>query len=936
MNHASASPPLGVASRPAVPARPQPEAPHPAVADKPASDAATPPAQGSPARKAPHPFNVPPPQPENIFTATGAMLDLMAPEPDIALEAGLGRDPAQASDLSALRGLVQDLQSEAWAARNSAGAAAIKTLGAHLGNIMAEDALAPGVKPLLRRLQAPLLKVAAAEPVLFQAESHPALEILNHLDQLALATNAKGEIENPRLRESLQRMIERVAQEGAANPKLLREAQEHLGQLIAPLRQARIRRIERVREVCEGSQRVASARLQVDQEIRARVEGKLAPTIALTLLDAGWRQLLMLSALRQGVGGPAWNRQLDVLDRLLAWLEPEAAPPPLREAHNLIAYVDESLSGIGLEHSQLRALIGQLEALLPTDAPTPKRKPEYKLVPATGQPPETALDARQQEALKPLQIGQWFRFALQAGQPMPLCLAWIGENPVRYVFVNRKGIRETELSPATLADYLLAGTALAMENLELPLMERTAQSLVETMRSRLRHQSTHDDVTGLINRREFLWQLRKQLSGYEQAEPSGAVCWVELIHYRKIVQLYGTEAGDAMLREGAAVLGLELEASDILARMGDNSFALLLGPSPERQARDKGEAILKTLVSRRIKYDNHSYALDANMGMALLASAGGDADALVKYADAACLAAKLQSPNFLQVYAEDDARLKKQQVLMNWAGRLDRLLEENQLFARCQMIAPLFPVRDAHVHFEILLGVRDEEGRVVSPFELILAAEQWQRISEIDSWQILAVFGWIRQNPESFAKIGGFSINLSGQSLLSESFLAFLREQLEAAEFQRDKIIFEITETAAIENYGPIDKFMRQIRRYGCKFSLDDFGSGYSSYAYLKNMRVDYLKIDGAFVKELATNPADYAMVKSMNEVAHSLGMKTIAEFVDSAETVDKLREIGVDFAQGYRIHKPAPLAELFGPSSKGEAGPAHGQKSPSPAGVAS
>jgi diguanylate cyclase (GGDEF)-like protein len=850
----------------------------------------------------------------NVYATANVLLGLLTNAPGLSLEAANRVELHDDPDISALHGLMQTLKTETPRADNGAGIAAMHTLGAHLGTILSENVLAPGVKPFLRRLQAPLLKAAATHPDWLRSRSHPAFEILDQLDRLALATNPEGEIDNGALRQLLNRTIERAIGEAETRPEALLELQEQLGQVVAPLLRARERRIERVREVCEGHQRVEQAHRRADAEIRARVEGIAAPAAVLNLLDAGWRQLLALTALREGTDSALWRERLAVLDRLLAWLKPGNAPnePSLREAHRLIDYIDENLRDLGIEHGKLHPLLREFEALLPTDAAVPKRQPKFVFTPAIAPPQDEALDARRRETLEPLRVGQWFKFAQPQNRKTPLCLAWIGADPPLYVFVNRKGVRDAALAPSALADGLLEGRIEPTENQELPLMERTAQSLVETMRQRLRHQAAHDDVTGLINRREFLWRLRKLASAYERPERAGALGLLELIHLRKTARLYGAEAGDRLLREGADIVGALLEPSDILARVGDDSFGLYFDAQFEEQAREKAETILKTLSERRFKYGQRSYSLDANLGLAMLSSARGDIELLLKRADAACLAAKLRRPNLLQVYAEDDAELRKQRSLMNWAGRLDRLLAENELFARCQKIAPLFPERETHSHFEILLGVYDEEGRAVSPFELILAAEQWKRISEIDRWQICATFDWIRRHPETFAKIGGFSINLSGQSVISEEFLDFLHEKLEAAEFPRDKIVFEITETSAVENYLPIDRFMRKIGRYGCKFSLDDFGSGYSSYAYLKNMRVDYLKIDGAFIKELATSPKDYAMVKSMHEVARSLGLKTIAEFVDSPQTVDKLREIGVDFAQGYLVHKPIPLEELL------------------------
>lgn len=210
-----------------------------------------------------------------------------------------------------------------------------------------------------------------------------------------------------------------------------------------------------------------------------------------------------------------------------------------------------------------------------------------------------------------------------------------------------------------------------------------------------------------------------------------------------------------------------------------------------------------------------------------------------------------------------------------------------------------------------MLGVKDETGAIVPPDHFIPAVERCKRMPEIDRWIVNNVFAWIENNRGEFENMDGFSINLSGQSINSEAFLEFLKDTLEAVNFQLDKLTFEITETVASENLMFTKRFINTIKQFGCKFSLDDFGSGYSSYSYLKNLNVDYLKIDGAFVKDIANNKADIAIVKSMNEIAHSLGLKTIAEYVENDEIRLILNDIGVDYGQGYGIHKPMPLSEL-------------------------
>jgi EAL domain-containing protein (putative c-di-GMP-specific phosphodiesterase class I) len=232
------------------------------------------------------------------------------------------------------------------------------------------------------------------------------------------------------------------------------------------------------------------------------------------------------------------------------------------------------------------------------------------------------------------------------------------------------------------------------------------------------------------------------------------------------------------------------------------------------------------------------------------------------------------------------------------------------LYLRCQKIHPIVSANGALPHYEILLGLDESLG--IQPFDFIRAAERWKRSPDLDLWVVRNSFKWIRENAAQLGSLNGFSINLSGLSLVNDNVLNFIREALDKNDLPTEKIIFEVTESAAIERLDAAQDFIEKIKAYGCRFSLDDFGSGYSSFAYLKNLKVNYLKIDGAFVRDMLKDPADLAMVKSMHEVGHSLGLLTIAEYVENDAILAKLGEIGIDYAQGYGIGKPLPLLQLF------------------------
>jgi EAL domain-containing protein (putative c-di-GMP-specific phosphodiesterase class I) len=301
------------------------------------------------------------------------------------------------------------------------------------------------------------------------------------------------------------------------------------------------------------------------------------------------------------------------------------------------------------------------------------------------------------------------------------------------------------------------------------------------------------------------------------------------------------------------------------------------------------------------------------MGLVFIDQTTESVDAAMQFADEACYTAKDAGRNRMQEYELGDASMMRRHGVMEWVTELDKALNEDRLILNCQRITPINRngVTGADDHYEILLTMRDELGETMPPTDFIIAAETYNRMTAIDRWVIESVLSWMALNRDQLDHFGGFSINVSGHSVNDETFPDFVLEQFSATQAPTGKVCFEITETAAIANLDNAIDFMNRMKIIGCQFSLDDFGTGLSSYSYLRNLPVDFVKIDGVFVKDIANNPGDYAVVRSINEIGHYMGKKTIAEYVEDDEVLKLLREIGVDYAQGYRIERPLPLDEL-------------------------
>ena len=425
------------------------------------------------------------------------------------------------------------------------------------------------------------------------------------------------------------------------------------------------------------------------------------------------------------------------------------------------------------------------------------------------------------------------------------------------------------------------------------------------------HQAAHDSLTGLVNRYEFEKRLEELLVDAQNSDTQHALCYMDLDQFKVVNDTCGHAAGDELLCQLATVLHNKVRGSDTLARLGGDEFGILLTSCGSEDAREIADIILQTVQEFRFVWDDMTFRVGASIGVVPVDASGAGKKTLLSTADAACYAAKENGRNRIHYYEAGDTDLAQRTGEMQWVSRIHRAVEEDLLELYYQPIAPVSDQSSVSgEYYEILVRMHDDGGNLIAPGAFLPAAERYNLMPVIDKWVVKTAFKWLDGHPEHLKNLAHCAINLAGPSVSDESFLDFLVELFSRVHVPAEKICFEITETTAIANLVKATRFITTLKQMGCTFALDDFGSGMSSFAYLKNLPVDFLKIEGMFVRDIADDPIDYTMVKSINELAHVMGKQTIAEFVENRRILEKLQSIGVDFAQGYGIARPRPLRD--------------------------
>ncbi|KEF30806.1 hypothetical protein D777_02748 [Marinobacter nitratireducens] len=755
----------------------------------------------------------------------------------------------------------------------------------------------------MRQLEVPVLKVVMRDPEFFDDQDSPVRGVLNRLAQLGV----KGGRINPVVQRRMDELVTRITNDFEQDTGVFEQTVQELDTLIDRQNLVYRRNVERVTAAAEGAQKVSDSKAAVSEVLNQKLAGRKVPKAVLSLLDGGWRDLLSLTWIRQGADSQLWQDYLSVIDSLLAFAEDPASPINLPE---LLRVIQDGLASISSNHMPSSQIRDELKQFL---VRSPDTLPEMVEVPAMQEEEKSTnkLSEREKRSLQrwinraqQLRTGDWLRDQDNPEEPQYIRLVWIARGFSRFVFVNHQGMRVVELELEALARQMRKGVIVPDSQYERPLVDESIDRMVRNVYDQLSWATTHDELTGLLGRREFERMLDQQLA---RREDDRALVRLDLRRFRLLNDTAGYQAGDDTLKEVARLLGQKVEDGMPLARLAGNEFALLV---PAETALESARALVSSVESAEFTFGGRSYKLSASAGVVPQLPTLVNAERWLRASEQALSSAKQLGHGKIAEYMPDASEQARQEQIAEKVASLSDLNEERMLL-RCQKIIPLHPKANMSAQYEVLISMYDDAGNLITGHDFVRMAERYDRMQAVDRWVVGHMLDWLRDKAPDPRHLGGMCINLSGYSLNDQSLLEFIYEKLSEKNAPIERLWFELTEASAINDVAAIAEFIEEMKELGCRFCLGNFGSGPSSFQFMRSLPVDLIKIDSAFIGQLTTSETDRAMVRSMVDMAHYMDREVIASQVESRDILDMLRQLGVDYAQGFVVEKPRLLDTL-------------------------
>jgi len=781
------------------------------------------------------------------------------------------------------------------------------------------------LKPALGDLHIPLAKLALMDPHFFLDRGHPARVMLDKLAQLSTSANFPNKALESRITEIVNQIVTGYGDDSSVFDSALVK----IDKLVTQQERALSRNVERVVRIEEGQEKLHKARQAVDKVIATKIKTAHSPRILVDLVENGLRDLLVLTHVKEGPHSRGWKEHLKTLDQLTLWLSEQEQG----DAN------DEMMTQRGLEAGTLIDMIEQQIATgLPTnvshqsvldelrDIVSGEREVEF--TDCTDGAGEAGAEPAQVRAkiedlprlrrwvmrVEQIEKGTWLTYRDKSGQKVRMQLAWVSAERDRFIFVNERGQKVADISNIQLARQLSRGMQPPAPADRLSVVDKSLYQTLEHVQKTLSFARNHDSLTKLINRVTFLDQMGRALRHAQQKHSNHAVLYLNVDQFKLVNEVYDRVHGDQVLLEFARLLAQLHGKKSSSARIESDSFAVLLLDRDMDQAMQVAEKIRRDIEASSVDIEGEKIGFTVSIGVVPIREHSPEVGQILNTARTTMHLAKERGRNRVVKYEEDQSTAStytqdKLQVKrdLEQAVATERFVLQAQPIVQTRISGDVVELP----HYELLLGLANKNGTLSSPQDFILSAERYGFMTLVDRWVVKEAFSWVSRLMDAQKVIPSLSINLSGTSVTDDSFMDYLFEQISEYGVGTSRICFEITETGTISNLVKAADFVRAFRNIGCKFSIDDFGTGLASHNYLRELPVDYVKIDGSFVTNIHKNRNDYAIARSINDLAHFLGQETIAESVENDEIVTKLREIGVDYLQGWGVGRPKRLADV-------------------------
>ncbi|MES9993540.1 MAG: DUF1631 family protein [Candidatus Thiodiazotropha sp.] len=801
--------------------------------------------------------------------------------------------------------------------------AAIST-GEELVSALRDDPLVPGeLKDLLSRLEIQIIQEVVNDPSLLENSKHPVRRLLNTVESLIPYFTVGTQIAHVREMARISQLLDAIDSNKLSSVTDVTQALE-------ALKHTQLEKFYRNRQIaidhCEKDEQLIAAEQTVLSYLRKQLLGKSITSAIARLFQFGWVNLLVQTYAVGGEESTSWkaySRVIQILEKLFLNRASgrEMSNNQIRDLVSLIrkgfrdypVYPEASRSfAIELQ----TALAKGEEAALPFIEQRIEVDDDWLVnffsdrINSAVKAKDSQLDEASIEAVKALAIDTWM--VADSGKRM-LYLAWKNSDSSRFLFVDGNGLKALDISDFELAKLVASGDYNVMQDRVQPIVDRAIDRILLTSYNQIKDESSIDELTGLFTRRSFERNLHEILAETDSEPSHHVLTLLDLDKFNVVNDLCGLDGGDSLLQTVSSILTSYLSKDGMAARIGDDEFALLIKDADLDRGFQTAESLRRAIEEYRFSWDDRLIPVSASLGVVQIdVREQASTSELLQAAKSACFMAKENGRNCTRIFSASDSAFQKHMQTIQTIPTIQEALANNRMVLFAQPIVPLKQDAELHPHYEILLRILDDKGEPQPPQRFIKIAEQYDLMRSVDHWVIDHFFEAITPYAEKLHSEVSFSLNLSTKSVVESEFKKYLKECISKSSIPASQLGFEITETALARDIEDTVAFMKEVRSMGCSCYLDDFGSGFASFSYLKDFPVNYVKIDGIFVREMIQNTADLAMVISIMELAHFMDKMVIAEHVSDASIGKALHEMGVDFAQGYHFGRPRPFAEVL------------------------